>query len=209
MDAQLILQEFDKLLEAHEIQQAEEYLVQSMEEASSLQELDTLLILTNEAMGFYRESGQNIKSIDLCYKALDLLELMGLQGTIPYATTLINIANAHRAAGLLQESLQYYKQVLPIYSSNPEIDSLYIASLHNNISLLYQEMGEYRQAKEELLQAYEIVRTRSDARFEHAVTLANLANTCIVLSEAEEAFDEMADKVEDAFENHEEDEKEE
>ena len=189
MDAQLILQEFDKLLEAHEIQQAEEYLVQSMEEASSLQELDTLLILTNEAMGFYRESGQNIKSIDLCYKALDLLELMGLQGTIPYATTLINIANAHRAAGLLQESLQYYKQVLPIYSSNPEIDSLYIASLHNNISLLYQEMGEYRQAKEELLQAYEIVRTRSDARFEHAVTLANLANTCIVLSEAEEAFD--------------------
>ena len=65
MDAQLILQEFDKLLEAHEIQQAEEYLVQSMEEASSLQELDTLLILTNEAMGFYRESGQNIKSIDL------------------------------------------------------------------------------------------------------------------------------------------------
>ena len=35
MDAQLILQEFDKLLEAHEIQQAEEYLVQSMEEASS------------------------------------------------------------------------------------------------------------------------------------------------------------------------------
>ena len=88
MDAQLILQEFDKLLEAHEIQQAEEYLVQSMEEASSLQELDTLLILTNEAMGFYRESGQNIKSIDLCYKALDLLELMGLQGTaLPWSRT--------------------------------------------------------------------------------------------------------------------------
>lgn len=188
MNTDEILKELDELFEKNEPQKAEELLLSSIEEAEAGNEFDAVLILTNEAMGYYRESGQNMKAIDMCHKALDLVNVLGLENTIPYATTLLNIANVHRSAGLLNESLQYYKMVLPIYNNNKDIDPLYTASLHNNMSLLYQEMNEFGDAKKELLKAADIVNALSDAKYEQAVTYANLANTCTVLKQNEEAL---------------------
>ncbi len=188
MNTDEILKNLDDLFEKNEPKAAEELLLSSIEEAEINNEFDAVLILTNEAMGYYRESGQNMKAIDMCHKALDLVNVLGLENTIPYATTLLNIANVHRSAGLLHESLQYYKMVLPIYNSNKDTDPLYIASLHNNISLLFQEMNEFQEAKKELLKASEIINGIPDAKYEQAVTYANLANTCTVLKQNEEAL---------------------
>ena len=112
---------------------------------------------------------------------------MHLEGSVSYATTLLNAANAHRAAGLLQESLELYRQVFPVYEKTLPADSMYYANLYNNISLLYQEMQEYDKAKESLLKALSICETNEEAAFEIAVTYANLANTCIQLGEDGEA----------------------
>ena len=187
MDINQVMSQLDELFQSGKTQEVEPFLQKNIEEAEKEEAWDAMLVLYNETIGFYRETGQYEKSIDYCNKAMELMSRMGLQNTIPYATTLLNIANAHRAAGLLQESLDYYNRVLPIYDRLLEKDDMYYASLYNNISLLYQEMGEFKKAKDNLMKALEIVVQKPDTEFEIAVTHANLANTCIELGESDEA----------------------
>ncbi|MDE7205125.1 MAG: DUF4125 family protein [Lachnospiraceae bacterium] len=187
MDIIQVTEELDALFAREKIDEIpqflESHIVQAIEEGAE----DVLLTLYNEIIGFYRETGQYDLSIDNCHKAIALMDDMGIQDTIPYATTLLNAANAHRAAGLLQESLELYNQVKPIYVAQLDEDDMYFANFYNNLSLLYQEMNDFASAKDQLVNALYIVTHKPDKQFEVAVTQANLANTCIELGQDEEA----------------------
>ena len=62
-------------------------------------------------MGFFRDTSQFEKSIKACNDCIELMKKMGIEGTVDYATSLQNVANAYRAAGKLAESLEVYKEV--------------------------------------------------------------------------------------------------
>lgn len=206
MDISEVLSELDRLFMEQDLEKTERFLKEMCSMAEAEEDLSALLTLYNETIGFYRETGKYGQAIENCHKALELAKALGLEGKAAYATTLLNAANAHRAAGLLQESLALYMQVFPVYEKELPQNSMYYASLYNNLSLLYQEQQEYAQAKESLLKALAICKMNEDVDFELAVTYANLANTCIQLEENEEAkehalkaigmFEEQ--KVEDA-----------
>lgn len=187
MDINQVISELDALYDEEKTGQIGAFLEEHIALAAAEQDNEALLMLYNEAVGFFRETGEYDKAVSNCYKAAELIDAMNLQGTIPYATTLLNVANAYRAAGLLQESLEYYNRVLPIYNAQLEPDDMYYAGLYNNMSLLYQELSDFKSAKEYLEKALDIVIKKKDAQFEIAVTQANLANTCIELGEDEEA----------------------
>lgn len=187
MDISKVLSELDDLFMEQNLEKIESFLMTQQEEAKKEEDFGSLLILFNETIGFYRETGKYAESVEMCHKALALASSMQLEGSVSYATTLLNAANAHRAAGLLQESLELYMQVFPVYEKTLPPDSMYYANLYNNISLLYQEMQEYDKAKESLLKALSICASNEEAAFEIAVTHANLANTCIQLGEEREA----------------------
>ena len=187
MEINQILDELDALFAEEKIGEIEDFLSRYIAQARSEGNREAELVLYSELIGFYRETGRYEESVACCNKAIALMEEMDIQGTIPYATVLLNIANAHRAAGLLQESLGFYNRVLPVYKELLKPDDMYYASLYNNLSLLYQEMGDFASAKEQLEKALDIVRSKADQRFEVAVTYANLANTCIELGEDDEA----------------------
>lgn len=187
MDINLVLSELDALFAEERVNEIEGFLTEHIAQAASEGAQEAELTLYSEMIGFYRETGQYEKSVVCCQKAIALMDEMEIQGTIPYATMLLNIANAHRAAGLLQESLDFYNRVLPVYEERLAPDDMYYASLYNNISLLYQEMGDFRAAKEQLEKALDIVIKKENTQFEIAVTYANLANTCIELGEDDEA----------------------
>lgn len=187
MNLNQVMAELDDLFTQERISEVPQFLEENIEKAHAEGAQDAMLTLYNECIGFYRETGQYDKSIESCHKAMALMDEMGLNGTLPYATTLLNIANAHRAAGHLQESLAFYNQVRPIYVAKLKEDDMYFAGLYNNLSLLYQEMGDFAAAKEQLENALEIVTHKKDAAFEVAVTQANLANTCIELGQDDEA----------------------
>lgn len=183
-----ILNQVDALYEQNRGAEAEKLMQQGIAQAVAAQDDEGLLQLLNELLGYYRETSQVENSFAIGAQAIAQAKRMGLEGTIPYATTLLNVANAWRAGGRLQESLEYYLQVRGMYDKLLAPDNLLVASLENNISLLYQEMGNFAGAKECLLKALPIV-TAKEAAFEIAVTHANLANTCIQLDELEEAYD--------------------
>ena len=187
MDIQNILAQVDALFEADRGKDAEQLMQQSVAEAEKEQDEGAKLQLLNELIGYYRETSQREMVDKTVAQAIAQAEHMGLDGTIPHATTLLNAATAYRACGRLEESVGFYRQVQDIYDRLLGPDDMLMAGLKNNISLLYQEMGDYRAAKERLLEALAIAE-KNNAGYETAVTYANLAGTCMQLGENEEAY---------------------
>ena len=195
MELDQVMRELDELFTQERINEIPQFLETHIAQAEAEGANDILLTLYNECIGFYREVGQYELSVEYCHKAIALMDEMGLQDTLPYATTLLNAANAHRAAGLLQESLALYNRVRPIYVALLDEDDMYFAGLYNNLSLLYQEMEDFAAAKEQLAHALSIVSGKPDTQFEVAVTQANLANTCIELGQDEEAKERAEEAI--------------
>lgn len=187
MNIEQILQQVDEYYEKSQAAEAEKLMRESIALAMEEQDNESLLQLLNELLGYYRETSQVEASFAIAGQAVDLAKQMGLEQTLPYATTLLNVANAYRAGGRLEDSLNCYFQVRKTYEQILAPDNMLVASLENNLSLLYQEMGDFKEAKACLLKALTIVRAK-EAEFEIAVTHANLANTCMQLGEIEEAF---------------------
>lgn len=187
MQVEEITQKLDELFAAGKGPEAQKLLEDSIRQAMEEEDDGALLTLLNEIIGYMRETSQVESSYSYADAAIKLMERMGIAGSTAYATTLLNIANAYRAGGRLKDSLSYYQEVLALYQEKVAPNDMLFASLYNNISLLYQEMGEFGKAKENLLQALAIVKENDDSYFEEAVTYANLAATCLNLNEDDTA----------------------
>ena len=172
MEIHKILTELDALFEENRGKEAEALMLRSIEQAEQEKDDESLLQLQNELLGYYRETSQKEAAMEMAAQAVAQARRMGLEGTIPYATTLLNVANACRACGRLQESMEYYCQVQKVYDEKLESDDMFIAGLKNNMSLLHQEMGDYAGAKQRLLEALAIVE-KKEAAYELGVTYAN------------------------------------
>ncbi len=181
-----VLQQIDAYYEQNRGSEAEALMRENIAQAVQEQDDESLLQLLNELLGYYRETSQVEASYVIAEQAIRQAKRMGLESSLPYATTLLNVANAYRAGGRLQDSMDCYVAVRKVYEEMLAPDNMLVASLENNISLLYQEMGAFREAKECLLKALAIVKAKG-ADFEIAVTYANLANTCLQIEESEEA----------------------
>lgn len=202
MQIQNIIAKLDELFQQGKGQEAEQLIKEAMGEAKELGDAHSLLMLLNEMIGYMRETSRVEESYEYSKEALLLMESMNLQGSISYATTLLNIANAYRAGGRLEEALSYYSQVEGIYQKNLDAKDMLFASLYNNLSLVYQEQNNNKMAKENLLKALEIVVVNEDAYFEEAVTYSNLAATCLTLDEDDEAAEYFRKAIE-IYEAHE------
>ena len=154
------------------------------EEKNAQQEL----VILNELIGFYRDCGRFSESLSAGQDAMLLARDMDLVGTIPYGTTLINVANALRAAGHADAAQTYFTQARETLALHlPENDILF-ASLQNNLSLLLQEKGDFAGAASEGEKALAIVRENlkeareaqdaervKDLSTKEAISLTNIA----------------------------------
>ena len=138
MDVEKFLNSLDNLFEKKKINEVPVFLEENYKEAVRENDLSAQFTILNEMMGFFRDISEYEKSIKACHQCIDVMQKMGIQGSVHYATSLQNIANAHRAAGLLKEALQYYMEAFRIYERNIDSNDYRFASLHNNIALLYQ-----------------------------------------------------------------------
>lgn len=191
MDMEKILGELEELFRTCRIELVEDFLEKNMTEAYAIGDMNCVIMLMNEMIGFCRDTGRFDKALYYCDRVLGLMKQAGIEGSIPYATTLLNIANAYRAAGKLRESMVQYQTVLMLYEGKISKDDMLYASLYNNLSLLYQEMGEFDNACTCLEQALSIVITKADKRIETAVTYTNLAASLLQLSKIGEAIENL------------------
>ena len=182
-----VVQQIDELFAQNQGKAAEELMKQTIVRAVEGEDDNALLTMLNELIGYYRETSQAEASYQLADQAMQLLAKMGLEGTVPYATTVLNIANAYRAGGRLEDSLACYRKTKEIYDRVLSADDMLVASFYNNMSLLYQELQDHQEAKRCLLAALAIVKQHEDAYYELAATYTNLASSCLECDEDEEA----------------------
>ena len=175
----------DRLFEEKKPAEAENYMLQILGKAVREKDGATVLQMQNELIGYYRQISATDKLKDMIERAIAQAEEMGLADTVPYATTLLNAATGLRSIGELNSALAYYEQVEAIYRKELQADDLRVAGLYNNMSLLYQELGQYEKAEQYQTEALRIS-TLQNAPFEMGVSCANLANTCV----AEEKYSE-------------------
>ena len=190
MNVQHILDGLEALFARQDIQAVEPYLTKQLEQAYSEQDYSACITIMNEMIGFFRDTSQYQKSLDYSEQVLMLMQQMGYEGTLPYATTSLNVANALRAAGLHKESLAFYESIFPIYQENLESNDERFASLYNNLSLLYQEMGDFESAAACLYQALNIVSAGEDI-IKVAITHSNLGATLLQLGKTERAVSHL------------------
>lgn len=198
MDINKILNQLDDLFAARQFDKVEDFLKKNYEQAVSEGDTASKITLLNEFMGFYRESTQFNKALECAKKVLHIMKEMGLEGTMDYATTLLNVANAYRAAGLYEQSMECYNQVLDIYDGRLDQKDFMYATLYNNISILYQAMGNYTKAAVSLYHALDIVKLYEGAEIEQAVTYTNLGATLVKDGKIEEALFHLK-KAEEIF----------
>lgn len=198
MEIDEILAGLDRLFAGKEMKKVEPYLQEHLKHAMEQGDASAVITIVNELIGFYRSMEQHEKSMFYCNQILSFMQMCKLEGTVPYATTLLNVATANRAAGRLAEAMGYYKEVESIYEGNLEKDDYRYAGLFNNMSLAYEADREYGRASELLEKALPIIeKLGSRGRIELATTYTNLAACFLKWSEES---GESADRLRQAEE---------
>lgn len=189
MNINSFIEQLDQLYEAKKLTEVEPFFQKSLMQAVEEKDKAAQFTILNEMMGFFRDTSQYDKSIQACDQCIQLMKDMGIVGTVDYATSLQNIANAYRAAGMLDKAIELYNESYAIYKENIPMNDYRIASLNNNIALVYQEMGDFKKAAEHLLKALSIVEQLEDAEITIAITCSNLAASLLEIGETKRAVE--------------------
>ena len=201
MNIDEVLKELDSLPGGDEAYKTFDFLKEKIDEAHAEGDHSAELTLINEMIGYCRYTGRHEDSAFYGDYAVRLCEEQGLSDSLPYATSLLNIATADRAAGRLKESMKGYKKVEALYDKLVKKGDYLYAALYNNMSLLYQEMDDHKGSARYLEAALNTIDGLGGERVPQAITRTNLAQAYLrlgnygraedLLKEAEAIFEEL------------------
>jgi tetratricopeptide (TPR) repeat protein len=192
MDVGKILQELDRLLAQGQLDRAELSLREYIRQAEEKGRNGALLTLYNELEGILRTTGRAEEASETADKALSLISVMGLTGTVHHATTLLNAATASRAAGKLSRALELYEAAEGIYRRLGQENSYQMAALWNNVSQVYQERNEQEKALNFLEKA---LKNTEKYPPEAATTRVNMALSLLALGRLDEAQTQLEEAM--------------
>ncbi|WP_312702369.1 tetratricopeptide repeat protein [Sedimentibacter sp.] len=187
MDIRKALEQLDLLFDSRRIDEVEGFLLSEIKSAEQEDDDTSIISLVNELIGFYRTAGRHKDAMVYCDYIVSLMRELNLEKTVPYATTLLNVATAYRAAGKAEDALEYYGDVLKIYEDSIPDSDMRLASLYNNMSLAYNEIKDYEKACLFLEKALSITVKNEDTEIEEATTHSNLATTLMRMNKLPEA----------------------
>ncbi|MBT9775476.1 tetratricopeptide repeat protein [Clostridium sp. MCC353] len=169
-----LFQYLDSLFAQGRTNEVEPWLCRQIELAKQERDEDTLTVLLSELGGFYRGSGRLEESEQALKRAVGLEETRNHDKGISFAVLLINLAGTLRMEKQTKEALELFERAEDILNVQGET-GYRLASLYNNRSLVYQDMGRLEEALKELQKALAIIEGCSGCGEELAVTYVNLA----------------------------------
>ena len=187
MEISQTLQTLDELLHRCKLAEAEQFLRDAIAQAQASGDTDTEKTLRNEQMGFYRDCGRFPEMLETAASARALFENASETETIPYATTLLNCANAYRAAGQYDAAFSAYDTVQHLYEKLLPPDDDRVAGFWNNLALLYQETAQWNESCRCLETALTLVRSKPNNEVRVAISSTNLAVSLLQLFQTERA----------------------
>lgn len=170
-----VFRNIDQFFAENKAKEAEKYMLKTLEDARAKKEEHLVLPLLNELIGYYRQTSEKEPLRKVIAQAV---EYAGNVDRISYGTTLLNAATGLRSIGELKEAESFYAKVEEIYEKELAESDMRKAGFYNNISLLYEEQGEFSKATAYQKKALSIA-LANEAGFEIAVSYANLANSTL------------------------------
>ena len=196
MDVAAFLARLDAILGAQEgPERAASFLDDALATARAESDRGGELTVLNELLGFLRVTGRHGETAGVADRALELLDELGAAGSEAGVTTRINAATALRAAGDPVRARELYGLALADAERTLQPLDRRLAALHNNLALLFSDLGDHDRAREELTEALAILRggsTDRDRDIEIASTLVNLALARFASASGEAGEDALA-----------------
>ena len=186
------MQGLDAIYQQGRIDQVEEYLLDGLRQT---QDKEPTLVMLNDLMGYYRAVSRHEDMARCAHRVLDLIAQTQQLESVNHGTTLLNIATGYRAAGRYEEAEAYYKHAQQIFDAAFSGPDYRLATLHNNLGLLYVQTGRLKEAKEQISAALALTRQMPEMETELAITYTNLGNVCFSLHETSEGTDYMKQAV--------------
>ena len=181
MDQKKFTRELDGLFQSGRADEVPSFFEDKKREAAEEGDSEGIAIILNEEIGYYRQKSDYEKGCAAGEEAVRLMKELKLEGTLPYAMTLMNYANLLRAAEKYEKSEELFDETYRMLNEIPDIDQMRLAEYYNNVSLLYEEQSEYEKAESALSEALKICEESGGTRFQVAVTHTNLGNVQIKL----------------------------
>lgn len=145
-------------------------------EAIKKHDLELLLSILNERMGYFRKAGLKKEAINCTNEATKVLyELNDFDSTY-VGTTYLNIATVYKAFGKSKEALPLYKKAEHIFNKNLLSNDPLKAGLYNNMALALVDLDNFDDALYYYNQAISILKNSSKNNLDIAITYLNMAN---------------------------------
>ena len=189
MDINVFFAKLDTFFANKDMQAAEAYMKESLNAAEDSGDLSSATAICNELGGYYRKLSRYKEGAALYEKALAYVERLGLSGSEHHATTLINYATTCTQAGEREKALFFFQKAAEIFAEKGLTADYRVATLHNNISSLYQDAADLPNAEKHLRMALSVLEGLAGTGLEVAITYTNWAQLCLAadrLADAEE-----------------------
>ncbi len=154
---------------------AENFLLDSLDTAKSVKDYSYVLLVCNELGGYYRAMGRYSDAVPIYLEAIVALRRLGMFRTENHATTLINQATNYAVWGKYIDALELFEAARFILEDLGITIDFRVATLHNNMSIMCQDMEDYDGAINHLNKALDILYKLDDSEIEIATTYTNLA----------------------------------
>jgi tetratricopeptide repeat protein len=191
MNIQAFFSQLDNYFNTGKIAEAEPFMLNQLAAANQENDSNASVVIMNELIGFYRAQKRHEDSVRVTEQALAFCRQLGTEGTLEFATTLLNGATAYRFAGQPQKAMELFNQCEAIYNEKLTPGDYHFAGLYNNISSACVDLGQTERAMEYLKGAANIVDRMPERYYEAATTHANLAAMHSSLQNWSSAADEM------------------
>lgn len=191
MDVNEFLQGIDTIYKTGSRAEIYEYLLLHLNQATEENDGSASVTVLNEMVGFHRSISEHASAIQAANQAIAVLRSMGYENTVPFGTTLLNAATAHRAAGDNMRAAELFAGALSILSQHLPADDYQLAGVYNNASSLYEELGNYGEALGLLEKAVEILKKRDGLDVDTATAMTNLALVLLKLGRLDEAMEHL------------------
>lgn len=194
-------EKIDGFFAIKDFKSAEDFMLQTLAQAKAVKDDGAIVTVCNELGGFYRAFSRYDEGIPLYEQALASLQALGMENTEAHGTTLLNFATTLSIVGRHQDALDAYTKAAGIFEGPTYARDYRLATLYNNMSSLYQNMGQLAQAEAYLYLAMEILEKLSESEIEIAITYSNLAGVYLAMEDDDRLDDarEAAQRAVDLF----------
>ena len=176
IDIARVIAKLDDYLSHNDYAGAERHLKYWMEEAKQGNDLRGQFSLHEECMGLYRKLGRKEDAEENAGKALRLIDVLELGGTVSAATSMLNAATVYKAFGKADKAEPLFLEAKKIYEEKLSPDDERVAGLYNNYALALVDLGKYDKAREMYHSALEVISKTPGGEPEQAITELNLAS---------------------------------